>query len=350
MSDAVKRLETAREAVALASVVCRGVQADLEGVRTALKDDRSPVTVADYASQAVVAHVLSRELGKVTLVAEESATELRAQLEAGQRETLDRVLAAVSAVWPGATLESVLDMIDLGSADPPRDALHGFWTLDPIDGTKGFLRGEQYAVSLAWVEGGTPVVAALGCPNLPADFGESFDEPDPHGRLFLAIKGDGCSVTPCDQPEADREPVLRLEPAEGEPVRVCESKESEHTAQEVTAEVMRRLGNEAGEASRLDSQAKYAVVARGQADLYLRLPRPPKPGKPRYVERIWDHAAGALIATESGCAVTDALGNQLDFGLGRGLEKNRGVVVGAPRVHGAAIGAIRDVGAAPPDG
>ncbi|MEM9662703.1 MAG: inositol monophosphatase family protein, partial [Planctomycetota bacterium] len=64
-------------------------------------------------------------------------------------------------------------------------------------------------------------------------------------------------------------------------------------------------------------------------------------------ERIWDHAAGALIAAESGCAVTDIFGNQLDFGQGRGLEKNKGIVCAPPRVHGLMIGAIEALGIQP---
>ena len=47
-----------------------------------------------------------------------------------------------------------------------------FWTLDPIDGTKGFLRGEQYAVALALIVEGRIAVAALACPNLRVPAGD----------------------------------------------------------------------------------------------------------------------------------------------------------------------------------
>ena len=93
------------------------------------------------------------------------------------------------------------------------------------------------------------------------------------------------------------------------------------------------------EPARLDSQAKYAVTARGQADAYLRLPT-----RKDYVERIWDHAAGSLVAAEAGCFVTDIFGHALDFSRGRGLERNRGVVCAPPRVHGLMIGAIETLG------
>ena len=45
-----------------------------------------------------------------------------------------------------------------------------YWAVDPIDGTKGFLRGEQYAVAIGLIENGKVVVGVLGCPNLTLDF------------------------------------------------------------------------------------------------------------------------------------------------------------------------------------
>jgi 3'(2'), 5'-bisphosphate nucleotidase len=92
---------------------------------------------------------------------------------------------------------------------------------------------------------------------------------------------------------------------------------------------------------RIDSQCKYAVVARGQADAYLRLPT-----RKGYIERIWDHAAGALVATEAGAVVTDIAGAELDFSHGRGLERNRGIVCAAPWAHGAIVEAIAAMGLA----
>ena len=50
---------------------------------------------------------------------------------------------------------------------PDVSGLGSFWVLDPIDGTKGFLRKEQYAICLCMVKDGTIMASALGCPNLP---------------------------------------------------------------------------------------------------------------------------------------------------------------------------------------
>lgn len=332
MSDYAKFLTAAREAVVAAAGVTRQIQAALDEVRAITKDDRSPVTVADYASQAIVALILRERLGRVHLVGEEHSEFLRDEDHAAHR---DAVLAAVREVFPDLTQDQLLDAIDLGAGDTHHA---GFWTLDPVDGTKGFLRGQQYAISLAYIESGRPVVGVLGCPNLPLDFGRGFDDPDGAGSLYFAIRGDGCAESKGDDPDAPATTIHRAQPQPGAPLRVCASVEQAHTKSSEVDEVVARVGP-AGEPARLDSQAKYAVVARGQADAYLRLPT-----RRGYIERIWDHAAGSLIAAEAGVAVTDIHGNQLDFSQGRGLERNAGIVCAPPRIHGALLGAIDELG------
>lgn len=62
------------------------------------------------------------------------------------------------------------------------------WTLDPIDGTKGFLRGGQYAVCLALLVDAKVQVGVMGCPNLALDPLEPDGE---KGCLFVAVRGQG---------------------------------------------------------------------------------------------------------------------------------------------------------------
>lgn len=341
-------VDAAREAVLRASEVCRVVQRNLDRVRAITKDDRSPVTVGDFASQAVVASVLRRHLGEVHLVAEESSAFLRDPAHAAH---LDAALDAARTVWPDVTPGSFLDAIDIGghhhttSRAPLRDAAPsapGFWTLDPIDGTKGFLRGHQYAVCLAYIVGDSPVLGVLGCPNLPSDWNAALDRSDPSGCLYVSLKGQGLLESPCLLLAPDRSPrrITRRPHTPGEPVTVCESFEPSHTKQDATARVMERLApTRCAPPVRIDSQCKYSLVARGQADVYLRLPT-----RRGYVERIWDHASGALIATEMGCTVSDARGVPLDFSQGPGLEKNRGIVAAPAGLHEQIIRAIRELG------
>ncbi|MEQ8664039.1 MAG: inositol monophosphatase family protein, partial [Gammaproteobacteria bacterium] len=124
-------------------------------------------------------------------------------------------------------------------------------------------------------------------------------------------------------------------------MRVCESVEAAHSRLDDTARIVAHLGA-AGTPARLDSQCKYAVVARGQADAYLRLPT-----QPGYVEKIWDHAAGKIVAEEAGAVVSDVRGQPLDFSHGSGLSANRGVVCAGAGFHPRLLEAIAALGLAP---
>jgi len=93
---------------------------------------------------------------------------------------------------------------------------------------------------------------------------------------------------------------------------------------------------------RVDSQAKYALLARGEASIYLRLPT-----RKDYREKIWDHAAGMLIVQEAGGTVTDVDGKPLDFTAGRTLERNRGVIATGGKIHRAVVDAVGGVLADP---
>jgi len=205
--------------------------------------------------------------------------------------------------------------------------------MDPIDGTKGFIRGDQYAVALALVENGEVVLGVLGCPHLPCDTMQNTSQ---RGVIMAASKGggavslrmDGSDVTP-----------LKVSPAtSGQDAVLCESVESAHTRQGRSARVSDMLGVHLPPV-RIDSQCKYAIVARGEATTYLRIPA----ADSTYEEKIWDHAAGSIVVTEAGGTVSDTEGAPLDFSLGRTLRNNKGVVAtnGGP-LHDAAINALAE--------
>ena len=120
--------------------------------------------------------------------------------------------------------------------------------------------------------------------------------------------------------------------------RLCESVESDHSSHSHSAQLMDKLGISA-DPVRLDSQTKYGVVARGDAEAYLRLPT-----RPGYREKIWDHGAGALIVQEAGGTVTDVAGKPLDFTKGRELTENRGVIVTHGPFHDQILKTLAELG------
>ncbi len=333
MTDLEKYATIAREAVTRAAVACRAVQARLDEVRAATKDDRSPVTVADFASQAIVCRTLEQRLGSefttAGMVAEEEAALLR---DPAQASYLEAALSAARVVDPELDREGFLAAVTLGGAMGGAGA---FWTLDPIDGTKGFLRGQQYAIALGYIAEGRPTVGVVGAPNLPLDSSAPLDAGGTDGSLFVAIAGRGVQHGPCNA-SGELPALPALSPLTGA-IRVCASVEKAHTNVSHTDRVIQAV-DASPDVLRLDSSAKYLVVARGQAHAYLRLPT-----RKDYIERIWDHAAGAVVATEAGCTVTDVDGRPLDFSHGRGLENNRGVVVAHPEAHTRLLPAIRQV-------
>jgi len=314
----------AEGAVRRAAETCEVVRAEMVGADTLVKKDRSPVTVADFASQAVVSAWLLEAGDETPLVAEESADFLRTVDAQDVREAVVRRTGwALGAVFHQ---DEVLRWIDRGDCDPPENGR--FWTLDPIDGTKGFLRGEQYAVALALLEEGRPVVGALACPRLdPQGL-------DGEGSLLVAVRGEGAELLSLRGGDGSRR-TLRVETVREFPeVRLTESVESGHSKHDDAARIAQVLGI-VEPSLRIDSQAKYAVLARGEASVYLRMPT-----RADYREKIWDHAAGALIVEEAGGRVTDVTGAPLDFSQGRALENNRGVVATCGAHHDRVISAI----------
>ncbi len=117
----------------------------------------------------------------------------------------------------------------------------------------------------------------------------------------------------------------------------CESVEAAHSSHGDAARIAAEIGCGAP-SFRMDSQCKYVAVARGDAEIYLRLPT-----RADYEEKIWDHAAGVLLVREAGGEVSDVLGKPLDFSLGRTLRGNRGAVATNGKLHARAVAATRPV-------
>lgn len=322
-------LQFAIEAVRESSHLARRIQREMVG-EAITKDDRSPVTVADFVVQALIARRLAESLPGSILIGEEQADALRL---AEGTPTLDQVTKFVRFAVRDATPEEVCGLIDRASGEPPET----FWTLDPIDGTKGFLRREQYAVALALVRRGHVELGVLGCPELTDPHNSAAGET---GLLVAASRNAGTWL----QALSGGGQWQRLNVSErGEPAaaRILRSVEKAHTNTDEIDQLIAAL-NVAEPAVGMDSQAKYAVLASGRGDVLLRLI---SPSRPDYRERIWDQAAGSIVVTEAGGRITDLDGRTLDFSQGRTLAKNRGIVATNGRLHEAILAGLRRIGA-----
>ena len=211
-------LTVALEAVTAASRLCMEVCNRTGPVASVAKADRSPVTAADFGSQAVMSLILMKAYANDTVVAEEEASILRRQ-----PGLMEQVHGLVEGVSGRLAQTQLLDAIDRGTAAPPSTGR--FWTMDPIDGTKGFLRQDQFAVALALIEDGQVVLGVLGCPRYR--LGPELFE----GAIFFAVRGAGAYARPLGGGKA-----VRMTPAAGKglsSLRFCESLEPAHAAHDI---------------------------------------------------------------------------------------------------------------------
>lgn len=159
-------------------------------------------------------------------------------------------------------------------SQPVNGLSNRFWTIDPIDGTKGFIReGGQYAICVALVEASQVQLAVIGCPRLPSIKGT--------GALFIAVKDHGvieidlCTETSRSLPISSKHPGL-------ESAILAEAYESAHTDHSFSARFAQQLHLDVANGIKMDSQCKYGLVARSQAHIYLR-----RPTRKDYQEKIW---------------------------------------------------------------
>jgi len=320
------------------------------------KEDSSPVTIADYAAQAIVLDNLRTYFPADVYLAEESSKELLSQCEIESTNILQQIVQVVqSSNGARCDLEYILESIDLGQSFYDDDKNERIWCLDPIDGTKGFLRGVdngQYCVALCLIVNGTPEVGILGCPNLNTNKeNEGQETKNEKGCMFIAKRNQGCyqiplclnddgnemtnenwiadiipntikriSATKCDESEMDLQDAVFCIGVEkySDPSGQCDKMATLiHGPDAINEE-----DGSIVKAIRMDSQAKYGLLARGEAQVYLRLP------KSGYVEWIWDHAAGSIIIQEAGGEITCVDGNPLDFSLGPKLSPNVKGIIG----------------------
>ncbi len=312
------RKQIAINAVLKAGKLCQQVQDEMVSTDAIQKSDRSPVTVADFGSQALICSAIGDAFPEDVIVAEEDAQSLKQNPTLLERVTeyVKRFATEDTQKQKIISTKNICEWIDSGSGE----ISSSFWTLDPIDGTKGFLRNDQYAIALAWIVEGEVQLGVLGCPNLP----HQLDVPDPErGCLFVAVRGEGTTIY-----TTNGELLGKAHVSENAS-RLAESFESTHGDSNTHIKIAKELGLNKPPLQ-IDSQAKYGIVARGEASLYIRLPNP---AYPDYRECIWDHAAGLIVVEEAGGKVTDANGKSLSFLSGRRMTENRGVVATNGSLH-----------------
>jgi 3'(2'), 5'-bisphosphate nucleotidase len=312
--------QLAIDAVRRAAALCQTVRHSHQSTAI-VKPDRSPVTIADYGAQALICQALATAFPEDPIVGEEDAQLLT---QPAMADCLTGVTAIVQTLEPSASQTDILTWISRGKGTPSRR----FWTLDPIDGTKGYVRGDQYAIALALIVEGQVQVGVMACPALPVD--PSHPEGD-RGVIFVAVKGQGSEQLPLQLGPGQ---PLRIDPAG--PQRLIESVELDHGTPREQHAVASAIGLTLPPLP-MDSLAKYGAIARNEAALYLRLPSGKSLDRS---ENIWDHAAGVIVLEEAGGRVSDRHGKPLDFSRGSKLDANVGIVASNGWLHDRVIATL----------
>ncbi|KAF9366579.1 hypothetical protein BGX34_000599 [Mortierella sp. NVP85] len=318
-------------AVLAASKVCQRVFTKLVNGETITKKDKSPVTIADFSAQAVVNSFLHNSFPTDPIVGEEDSKDLQDESGRPMREkVLELANSGLGDLNTSLTEGTLIETIDRGKfAGGPKGRM---WALDPIDGTKGFLRGEQFAVCLALIVDGQVQVGVMGCPNLSVDAKDTDGE---KGCLFIAVKGQGAFQR--NFSSTTEVPISMSDIRSMADASFCESVESGHSNQNHSAKIAQLLGITKPPV-RMDSQCKYCSLSRGDAEVYLRLPV-----SDTYEEKIWDHASGSLLVSEAGGIVSDVHGKPLDFSKGRTLAANSGVIAAHASIHERVVDVVQKV-------
>ncbi|KAL2428845.1 3'(2'),5'-bisphosphate nucleotidase [Exophiala dermatitidis] len=341
-------LEIALLTVQRASLLTKRVVTALDkGVTD--KSDASPVTIADFAAQALIISALHRNFPADGFIGEESAKALRSN-----PELCDRVWELVSTtaledpngeavLGQVKSKEEMLEVIDLGAGSESKSGRT--WILDPVDGTATFMRNQQYVVCLALVEGGKQKLGVLGCPNLligpTGEVREDLVDTSGLGQMLSAIEGQGAYIRPITRGRIA--PAKKLDsindvvdPAK---IRWCDSLASNSITPQNHRAVAEKIGSYGWPGADIWAmQMKYVALTLGACDAMVRIPP-----KKAYRASVWDHAGGQLLYTEVGGALSDTTGKPFDFGLGRSLEANLGLIAAPPSIHPRLVEAAKEV-------
>lgn len=353
-SPYARELEIALPTLQQASILAHSIIADHDkGVvqKTDAEAALSPVTVADFAVQALLSATFRGHFPSDGLVGEESADELRrneallgrvwglleearARVGGGGGEGLVRV--------PGDR-QQVCELMDAcGRGSPGRGRV---WVFDPIDGTKGYMAGEMYAINVALLEDGRQVFGAVACPHLDPDasgpINDKSTDASGRGSLLFAARGHGAYIRPL---HAEGEVTPRkLDPHPADPT-LADLKLATCTLAPASGSLAfhqsaaSALGMAYPGCDLLPWVVRWVALAMGLANTTIWVYNSPKRrGK------IWDHAGAMLLFEEVGGRITDVNGRGIDFGAGRSMEGNFGFVASLEGIHGRVLEGVRGI-------
>ncbi|KAB2082082.1 hypothetical protein ES319_A05G174500v1 [Gossypium barbadense] len=365
-----RELEAAVEAVERACRLCVDVQRSLFSVegRIMEKKDQTPVTVADFGVQALISLELSKSFPSIPLVAEEDSGFLRSN------NLVDPVISAVSDQMSfnmkSLSHDDVLEAIDRGgkNAFAMGTKPATYWILDPIDGTRGFVKGSQalYVVGLSLVVEGEIVLGVMGCPNWVVDatyksitHAQSYRNSSP-GLGIIMVAHVGCGTwkkrlknmlhsstkISSDWTRCFVDGFCLVSDA-----RFCIPESQTWESLPLSVLYKARIDDDnVGDkeicllSAFCGSLCKYLMVASGRASVFILRVRSEK------LIKVWDHAVGMICVHEAGGKVTDWKGRELDLAADkverRIIYPEGGILVTNGKIHNEILEMISSISSA----
>jgi 3'(2'), 5'-bisphosphate nucleotidase len=273
------------------------------------KDDNSPVTIADLASQAILLGKIADLFPDERVFAEESTLSLTRHSNLSRvKEVVEEVLAKTFSI------KEIEERINYRGNLKSQNCLY----VDPIDGTKGYLKNLFYAVAIARTVDNSLVNSWMAVPCkeelMPEICGYLFNATKTEGVRKISIKSnEDFGLLPKVDRSKDTESLRLVASRAHETVDLPTTVENENQVELVS----------------MDSQVKYAALANGVADIY-----PRKPSRSFGSFFCWDHLPGMLLVQETGGVVTDLTGKVLDWSNGERLTNNLGIFAAStPAYH-----------------
>jgi HAL2 family 3'(2'),5'-bisphosphate nucleotidase len=267
------------------------------------KEDKSPVTIADFASQIYIISKIKEYFPEDRIIAEEESSFLDENAKILISECFDAINIIIN--------EELEEILSYKGGKSKRS-----WAIDPIDGTIGYQKNLYYAVGIGLLSKSVPILSVISVPEYQ-NTGLS---------IFSAVKGQGAKVSH-GSGQFKQIQVSKTENLED--TTLCHS--LHHDKPWVLkfaskTNIKNRI--------RIDSMAKTCMIADGSADIYL---------KPMDKSRsfTWDFCQGDLLVKEAGGVVTDTNNKNLKYKDKNCLFTGIGMVAANLSLHEKTIKMIK---------
>ncbi|MFW9950912.1 MAG: inositol monophosphatase family protein [Candidatus Thorarchaeota archaeon] len=271
-----------------------------------VKQDDSPVTLADFASQIFIISKLKEFFPDDSIIAEEKFTLI---LDNRAEQLINQCFQSLNI---NINLE-LKESINYGGTISDY-----IWTVDPIDGTLGFQQGLSYAIGIGYMVKGDLLLSAIGVPN--------YNEKG--NAIFFAESGNGAEV--CYKNKSfDSIYVSKKDSVEH--ARICISL---HYNKPWVFDFVKKAG--INHSIQIDSMLKFCMIADGSADLYI---------KPMDMQQSysWDYLPGTLLVKEAGGNVTDFNNNEIKFIQEKCVITSPGILSSNGHLHYEALQLLKDI-------